>query len=227
MNKKPIRGYILIAFVFIIYGVATIPFPKTVVFWIAFFFSVLSVLVQVYTVNIVMKNQALIKDRVYDFPMIRVSTLYLIIQLSASLLIMGFSAKIPVFGVVLIEMIILATAVVGFFAVEAVRKEVIRQDAQMEKELLKMKELQERINLLISQCGEGQIKEILQKLAEELRYSNPISKNTSEDIEDEIIALFTDIESAALDEDMENIVGMCDRMKGLLRERDRICKYGK
>ena len=38
MDKKYLHGYIVIAFVFIIYGAAIIPFPKTVIFGIAFFF---------------------------------------------------------------------------------------------------------------------------------------------------------------------------------------------
>jgi hypothetical protein len=37
----------------------------------------------------------------------------------------------------------------------------------------------------------------------------------------------TEIEAAALDEDVENVAQLYDRMTGLLRERDRICKDSK
>ena len=227
MNKKFLRGYILIAFVFIIYGAATVPFPKTVVFWIAFVFSVISILAQAGTLQIMMKSKELIKDRVYDFPLIRISALYLIIQLLTSLLIMGFSDKIPVYAAVIMEMVILAVAVMGFYSVGVVRTEVVRQDKQLEKDLAKMKELQMQLGLLISQCEEGKIRELLRKLSEEIRYSNPVSREGSADIEEEIAALFTEMEKTALAEDIDNTAGLCDRMTGLLRERDRICKYGK
>lgn len=100
-------------------------------------------------------------------------------------------------------------------------------DIPEKRDLTKMKELCTRISRLISQCGEERIKETLRKLEEEVRYSNPVSRDVSEEIDEEIIVLFTEIESTALDEDVENTIELCERMKGLLRERDRICKYVK
>ncbi|MBD5547806.1 MAG: hypothetical protein HDQ97_10470 [Lachnospiraceae bacterium] len=227
MDKKYLHGYIMILFVLIIYGAAAIPFPKTIIFTIAFAFSLLAIVAQIYMVHTVIKSQVLMKDRIYDFPLLRISVSYLIVQLLVSLLLMEFSARIPVFAAVLVEVIILAAAVLGFVAVGAAKREVIRQDIQLKKELAKMKELQTRINLLVSQCEEEQIKDILQKLSEEVRYSNPVSREISEEIEDEIAVLFTEAEAAALDGDEENTAEVCNRMKELLKERDRICKYGK
>ena len=100
-------------------------------------------------------------------------------------------------------------------------------DIPEKRDLAKMKELWARISRLISQCGEERIKETLRKLEEEVRYSNPVSRDVSEEIDEEIIVLFTEIESTVLDEDVENTIELCERMKGLLRERDRICKYVK
>lgn len=226
-RKKYLRGYILIAFIFFIFNIATVPFAKNIVFWIVYFFSAIAILMQIYTLHEILKSEALIKDRVYDFPMFRISALYLIIQITAGLIMMGFSARIPVFAAALAEAVILAVAVMGFFAAESARAEAIRQDVQLKEELIKMRELQLRIDSLISQCEEAQIQEILHKLAEEVRYSNPLSKEIAEEIEEEISVLFTEIEAAALAEDEENTLSLCDRMTGLLRERDRICKYGK
>ena len=227
MNKNLLRGYILIAFEFLIYVIVTVPFQKNTVFWIVFVFSILSILVQIAALHFVMKSQGCIQDRIYDFPIIRMSTLYLLIQFLASLLFMGFSDKIPIFAAVLTEMVILLTAVTGFYFAGAARREVLRQDKQLEKELEKGKEWQARLGILLSQCGERQIREILGKLSEEIRYSNPISREVSEDIEEEIAVLLTEVEAAALAEDIENTAGLCERMTALLRERDRICKYGK
>lgn len=226
-RKKCLRGYILIAFIFLIFNIATVPFSKNIVFWIAYFFSVIAILMQVNTLHEMMKSRALIKDRTYDFPVLRISVLYLALQITAGLLLMGFSTKIPVFAAALIEVVILAAAVMGLFAARSMRTEALRQDDRLEEELIKMKELQSRVDLLTSQCEETQIREILHKLAEEVRYSNPLSRVITEEIEEEISVLFTEIEAAALDGDVKNAFGLCERMTGLLRERDRICKYGK
>lgn len=164
------------------------------------------------------------KDRIYDFPLLRVSVLYLIVQIGVSLLLMFFAEKVSVFAAVLVEMIVLTTAVAGNFIVQAASGEVIRQDMQLQKELARMEELQEQVNRLIVQCGEGQMRGLLQKLGEEVRYCNPVSQDISEEIEEEIAVLFSEIEEMALAGDYENTVALCGRMEGLLKERERICR---
>lgn len=225
MKKESLRSYIILAFVFVIYMVATIPFPKTVVFWIAFSFSLVAIFFQIYTIRILKNGKARIKDRFYDYPRLRISALYLIIQIGVSILLMLFSEEVPVFAAVLVEVILMALAVVGCFAVEAAGREVIRQETEIKRELAKMEGLQEQIRRLISQCDEGKLKEILQRLAEEVRYSNPVSNDSSEEIEEEITVLFSEIEERMLDNDLENAEALCDRMRGFLRERDRICRH--
>lgn len=224
MGKKSLYGYILLALVFVIYVAAVIPFPKTVIFWIAFVFSLFAIISQIYAIHILRNEQACSKDRFYEFPLLRVSVLYLIIQFGVSLLLMFFSGKVPVFAAVLVEVILLAAAIAGIFAVQAARGEVIRQDVQLKKGLLKMQELQERIDRLIVQCDEGQIKEMLQKLGDEVRYSNPISGDISEEIEEEITEVFSEIEELSLDGDWENVTELCSRMRGFLKERERLCR---
>ncbi len=225
MGKKSLYSYVLLVLVFIIYVAATMPFPKTNIFWIAFAFSLVAFFSQIYTIHILMKGQAHIKYRIYDYPLLRVSVLYLIIQIGVSLLLMSFSGKVPVFAAVLVEVILLAVAVAANFAVQAAGGEIIRQDMQLKRELLKMEELQERINQLIVQCDEGQMKEILKKLGDEVRYSNPVSGDISEEIEDEITVLVSEIEERVLDGDLGNVTELCSRMRGLLKERDRICRH--
>lgn len=225
MRKKLLRGYILLAFLFIIYGASIMPFQKTAVFWIAFAYSVLAILAQGYTLYAMLAVQTPIKDRIYEYPQFRISGLYLAVQLLASLLFMGFSAKIPIFAAILVETVILAVAVTGFYAVGAARTEAARQDEQLQERLAKRKEWQTRMNLLISRCSEGQTSEQLQKLAEEIRYSNQESKAATQELEEEIDVLFTEMEAAALEDDTENTAEWCRRITGLLRERDRVSKY--
>lgn len=224
MSKKSLYGYIFLALVFIIYIAATMPFPKTAIFWIAFAFSLAAFVSQFYTIHVLTKKRAGIKDRIYDFPLLRVSVLYLIIQIGVSLLLMFFFGKVPVFAAVLIEVILLAAAVAGNFSVKAAGGEIIRQEMQLKRELVKMQDLRERINRLIIQCDEGQIKELLLKMEDEVRYSNPVSGDISEEIEEEMSVLFSDIEETALNKELENVTELCGRMKELLRERERICR---
>ncbi len=226
MRKKYLRGCILLLFVFLIYHIAVVTFAKNIVFWIVYFFSVFAIAVQAFTLHEIVKSQALIKDRIYDFPMFRISILYLIVQLATGLVLMGLSDKVPVFAAALAETVILAVAVAGFYAAGAAQAEAVRQDAQLYRELAEMEELRTRVNLLIGQCEDGKIGEILHKLEEEIHYSNPLSRESARGIEEEITVLFSEIEAAALEPDTETVSCLCNRMTELLRERDRICKHG-
>ncbi len=227
MRKKYLRGYILLLLVFLIYQIAVVPFAKNIVFWIAYFFSVFAIVMQAFMLREIMKSQALIKDRIYDFPVFRISILYLLVQVITGLILMGLSDKVPVFVAALTEMVILTVAVMGFYAAEAAQTEAVRQDAQQHREFAQMEELQTRVNLLIGQCEDGKTGEILHKLEEEIHYSNPLSKESTREIEEEITVLLSEIEAAALDADAEAVSSLCKRMTGLLRERDRICKHSR
>ncbi len=227
MRKKYLRGYILLLLVFLTYQIAVVPFARNTVFWIVYFFSVFAIAAQAFMLHEIVKSQALIKDRIYDFPMFRISILYLIVQVAASLVLMGLSDKVPVFAATLTEVVVLAVAVMGFYAARAAQTEAVRQDAQQHRELARMEELRTRVNLLIGQCEDEKTGEILHKLEEEIHYSNPLSKESTSKIEEEITVLFSEIEVTALDADTETVSSLCKRMTELLRERDRICKHGR
>ncbi len=227
MRKKYLRGYILLLLVFLTYQIAVVPFAKNIVFWIVYIFSVFAIAAQAFMLHEIVKSQALIKDRIYDFPMFRISILYLIVQVAAGLVLMGLSDKVPVFAAALTETVILAAAVMGFYAAKAAQTEAFRQEAQQHRGLAQMEELRTRVNLLIGQCEDEKTGEILHKLEEEIHYSNPLSKESTSKIEEEITVLFSEIEATALDADTENVSSLCKRMTELLRERDRICKHGR
>lgn len=226
MKRKLMRGYILLALVCAIYSIALVPFPKDAVWGTVLVYSVMAVLVQGYVLHVIFRTKALIKDRIYDFPTLRISVLYLVVQLAVSLVLLGFAHKIPYYAVLLVETVIVAIAAAGFYGAQAARAEIDRQDGQMHDQLAWMRAVQARVEVWQSRCGEGEIGQVLQKLSEEIRYSNPVSSDISEEVEEEIEGLLREAEAAALEEDVEAVRQWCGQITDLLRERDRIRKYG-
>lgn len=224
MRKRLLKGYFLIFLALILYLTVIVPFPKTVIFWIAFGFSVPVFLAQVITLHKIVKQDILPKDRALDFPRLRISALYSIIQFAVSLLLMKFAVQIPVWAAAAIEVVVLLIAVVGFYAVEAACAEVLRQHAQTRDNKDSMRDMKERLNRLILHCDQEQVKNRLRKLADEMRYANPASTDSPSEIENEMKLLLTEIEDLSLAEDADTVFSLCDRMDALLQERDRICK---
>lgn len=224
MNKRLIKGYFLIFLILVLYITATVPFPKNTVFWIAFGFCAPVFLAQILTLHTICRQDILIKDRALEFPRLRINVCYMAVQFGVSLLLMKFSTQIPIYAAVFMEVAILLIAVVGFYAVESACAEVIRQHVSRQDNSFAMQSFQEQLNRLILHCENEQIQNNLRKLANEIRFCSPISTECTLDIEGEIAALLTETENASLSQDADSVIALCDKMAGLLKERDRICK---
>lgn len=224
MNRRLLKGYVLIFLVLVLYTAVAVSFPKTVIFWIASGFSVPVFFAQIYTLHTIVRQDIEMKDRALDFPRLRISALYSIVQFAAGFLLMKFAASLSVFTAIVIEVGILLLAVVGFYAVEAACAEVSRQNATMRKKTAWMHELKERLNRLTLHCEQEEIRKRLRALADEMPFYHPASTDGSSAIENEITSLFTELEEVSLAGDENTVFAFCERMTGLLKERDRICK---
>lgn len=224
MDKKRRYGYILLVLTFAIYVTAAMPFPKTILWGIAFVFSMAAFFYGFAAVYFFRKEQESGGDWIYGFPFLRVGVLYLIVQIVVSLFFMAWQKKVSIFAVVLVELILLAAAAAGHFAVRTAGKEIIRQDRQLGEKLALMEELLGRIDRLITQCEDERIRESLQKLRDDVKYCTPVSGDRLDEIEGEIVELFSEIEGMTLAGDSENTDILCGRMRGLLQERENRCR---
>jgi glucosamine--fructose-6-phosphate aminotransferase (isomerizing) len=87
---------------------------------------------------------------------------------------MALSKVIPTGAAVAVNVLLLALAVVGCITVDAMRDEIIRQDGALKKNVGNMRELQSLSAALVGQCGDEALKSMMQKLADEFRYSDPV-----------------------------------------------------
>ena len=91
-------------------------------------------------------------------------------------------------------MLLLALAVVGCITVDAMRDEIIRQDGALKKNVGNMRELQSLSTALVGQCGDEALKPMLQKMADEFRYSDPVSSEKTQELEEDMKAQMGDIQ---------------------------------
>lgn len=224
MNKRLVKGYVLIILVWLLYIMLTVPLPKTTVFWIAAGFSVPVLLAQILTLHTIDRPDTLMKNRALDYPKLRVVLSYTGVQFAAGLLLMKFAVRIPIWAAAAIETAILLLAVTAFYAVEAACAEVVRQKEQMQDAMAGMQNFREMINRMLLHCDQEAIQSRLRKLADELRYCSPASTDSSQEIESETTLLLAELEDCALANDADTVFALCDQITELLRERDRICK---
>ena len=80
---------------------------------------------------------------------------------------------------------------------------------------------------MAAQCANPDAAAAVRKLAEELRYSDPVSSPALEEAERDLSAAVADLQSAVADDDSEAVKQLSRKAAALLAERNRLCKLHK
>lgn len=230
MNKNKTRLYITIGIVFAAFSVIAfaVPFHKNGTFWIAYLFGVIALGVQLYAMPKAFGGES-IRSKFYGFPVARIAFIYLIAQLALSLVAMiaATFAEFPLWVILVVSVLLLGAAAVGFISADAVHEDVERQDVKLKKDVTAMRALQSKANFIAGQCENDAVKPVLQKLAEQFCYSDPVSNDATHDAEAELAALLDDLQSAVMEKDFSGAQTLCGKTELCLAERNRLCKLNK
>ena len=223
------RFRIGLAIVLVLYCVVAlaIPFHKGGVFWICFLFTVLAICAQVYVFHIAFQKGESVRSKFYGFPIAKIGVIYLVVQLIVGLVLMALGTHIPVWLALVICVVILAISAVGFIAADAVRDEVERQDIQLKKDVSMIRALQSKMNAVAGQGADTANAKALKDLAEEFRYSDPVSADSLAEIEFELSNQVDLLSQAVLDGDEESVRDLIQKTVLTLAERNRLCKLSK
>lgn len=230
MSKNKIRVIAFAAIALVVFNVIAfvIPIPKSAVFWVAYIFGMLAIAAQLLFMSIAFSSKEDIRSKFYGFPIARIGIIYGACQLLLSLAAMALGAFIPVWVPVVVFVIIAAAAGVGLVSTDMVREEIEKQDEKLVKDVSRMRSLQSKMNVLISQTDAGgELKTALDKLADEIKYSDPVSSSATEQIEDELNFNIEELQKAIVDGDNVSALTICKKTSGILAERNRLCKLNK
>ena len=225
MKKDTARGIVALAVFLILYILIAflIPFEHTAVFWISFVFTLVAFGVVAASIYIafVMKPDA--KSRFYGFPIAKIGVIYGAIQLLVSILFMALGVYIPKWVAALVYAVALGSALIGLISAEAVASEIKGQEAKLKKDVSLMRGLQFKVSQMAVQTNDAALK----ALAEEFRYSDPVSSEALADIESELNAVVEELHSAVVKGDSEAIHELCSRVSVVLDGRNRLSLMSK
>lgn len=229
MKKTSVRsiavlGIVLIAFLILSWA---IPFQRTATFWVGFVFGIIGILAAALGMAAAFKKGGDARSKFYGFPIARIAVIYLVIQIIVSFILMGLSFIAPFWIGLIVCVLILLGALLGFVAADVARDEIERQDAQLKQDVSAMRALQSKINVLVNNCEDAEVKTVIQKLARDFRYSDPVSSLDTAEIEEQLGILLAEVEDALLEGDKEGTIELAKKLSGTLQERNRICKLAK
>lgn len=126
----------------------------------------------------------------------------------------------------MLYLVLLCAALIGFVGADSVREEVVKQDANTKKQVSVMRAFQSQVANLSINC-DASVKPELDKLAEEFRFSDPVSSDAIKDAEDELRCCIDELQRAVSENRSVDIPELCRKTSLVLAERNRLCKLNK
>lgn len=207
-----------------------VPFARGSVFWLSYAFAAVAAAVQLYAYPKAFDFEGHdVRSKFYGFPLARLSTVYLVVQLALSLLfiVVGNYAEVKIWIPVVLYAVLLGVFALGLIAVDTVKEEIERQDTVHRARVDTMRALQSKAVFIAGQCDDAETKKKLGKLAESFRFSDPVSSDALADVEANLSALVDELQSAVLEKDNAAAQTLCAKVEAALADRNRLCKLNK
>lgn len=229
MNKNAIRWWVVLGVVLVVYNVLAfaLPFPKTAVFAVSYLFTMIAILAQIYVIRTAFYRGEGVKSKFYGFPIAKLGVIYLAVQLIAGLVFMALGLIVPVWLPLALYVVLLGIAAAGFVAADAARDEVVQQEVKLEKDVSRMREFQAKGRALVALNQVPEAARPLEKLAENLRFSDPVSSEALTEIEDQLAECLAQLQEAVSAQKTEQILSVCQEAEHILAERNQLCKLSK
>ncbi|MCR5333273.1 MAG: hypothetical protein K6E11_04605 [Bacilli bacterium] len=169
-----------------------------------------------------------IKSRVFGVPIVYLGYSALLVQLivDGAVMAVGNFFEIKIWIAIIVETLLLAFFFISLIARTAYKDTIKKVDAQKERKAY-MQDLRVQLDTLVGTNSIEAIKPELEKLAETVRFADPVSSKASVDTEDQITVAFESLSKAVANGDVEKAQVSIAKMNRLLNERKALLKNSK
>ncbi|MBP3673653.1 MAG: hypothetical protein J6J18_07475 [Oscillospiraceae bacterium] len=219
MKKNKGLAYAVLTIAFVLFNVIAfaVPTAKTATFWVAYVFAAVAFASQIAIWKFAFKGADTLKSKFLGIPLISVGITYLIIQIIAFAIFMVFPIA-PSWIAIVVCALILGISAICLIGTETGREEINRVEEKVEKKVFYIKSLQVDVEMLVSAETDADTKAALTKLAEKIRFSDPMSNEILAELEAEITAKVKELKTA------ENKAEIIKVLDSLITERNKKAK---
>ena len=200
-----------------------LPLTRNLLFWLAYAFDVVAIIGQLPIMSLAFKNGQDAKSRFYGFPIARVGLIYLVVQFIAGTVVMLLCEWVPLWLAMILFVCILAFAIVGVIGTDTMRDKVEKIDSETISHTQMMRELSSKVKQLSEHYTYSQ----LAKLAEEIRYSDPVSSDALRAVEERLSHSIDALTKALPEGNADLINRLIQNTFSILNERNQLCKQMK
>lgn len=219
MKKNSTKGYVILGILFVMVSVIVfvVPSEKTAAFWISYTFAMIAFAAQIVIWKAALGREDTLKSKFLGFPVLHIGVVYLIVQLVA-LAVFLCVPWLPTWSAVVAGAVITGVSAVCMIAADVGRGEVERVEAEVQRKVFYVRALQTDVELMAEQESDPAAKAALMQLAEQIRFSDPMSHEQLVELEERIAASVSELKTA---ESKAEVVGEIGQ---LLDERNKKCR---
>lgn len=219
MRKNKGMAYAVLAIAFVLFNVIifAVPTVKTVTFWVAYAFTAVAFASQIAIWIFAFKGTDTLKSKFLGIPLISVGITYLIVQIIAFAVFMALPLTASWIAIVVCALI-LGISVICLIGTETGREEIKRVEEKVKNKVFYIQSLQVDVEMLANAEPDTDTKAALTKLAEKIRFSDPMSHDALTDLESEISAKVEELKTA------ENKSAIITVLDSLITERNKKAK---
>lgn len=232
MISKRIRILLcMVAIIFIVYNVVVFSIAgflnHTATFWVSYAFMMVTFAAVISAIALLENKTLRMRDWLFRLPLIKHSVIFAICEVITSTIMMIFSTIIPVGVALAIQIVML-----GIYAVFAlsclIAKEMITEvNDNVKRYTSFIKLLRIDAEMVARTSTDNATRDAFLALAEQIKYSDPISSEELADIENELKACIHTAMEAVKVNDYEQSMVCYNRAVLLLAERNEKCKIYK
>lgn len=219
MKNGMMRAYLTLGCLFLLTTVIAlvIPMEKTATFWTAYVFTVLAFALQPFIWKRAWDGRETVKSKFLGIPLLQIGAVYLLIQLLLCL-IFTLISNAPLWAAILSCALLFGLTVMCLISADAGREEIERVEKKVRGKTLWVAEMRDKVEALAAAKKQAEVKQALQKLAEEIRFSDPMSSEEVADVEQNFAEGLEDLKTA------ENRLDKIEALRLLLKERNSACR---
>lgn len=223
-NAMSLAIYLL---VFLVYNLFVFFFlePATPVFWISYGFMVLAFLVQMGSMWLAFKDLT-VEAAFLGIPLASFSVYYFFAELFASLVFMIFQ-QIGVRIALFLQILFLAAYLVFAIVALLTRDTTVQIKEELRRNVFSLKSLAVDVEMLMQGTADPVLKEKLRRLAETVRYSDPMTHEAVAAQEARIRQELAALQLAVRGGQVKESLALCDTLTALFVERNQRLKLAK
>lgn len=228
-NSKASMSAIIFAICFITYNVVVFAISgfsgHGASFWISYIFMLIAFLALAATGLMLRQRSVQPRDWLFGYPVLKHSTIYIIAEIICSITFMLLDNIGCPWWVALVVQVLLLTVYAVFaiscFIVQDTIKEV-QENVKANTYFIKM--LTVDAQMLAEKVSDMEAKKEFIKFAEQVRFSDPVSNEYLNDIENQIKSQVTNAVNCIEQNDLAGAQQCCSKASLLLTERNKKCK---